>query len=95
VLRYSFFIIKLVKPRLCLFFNNLIIVEAKGGKIEYLPPYSPDLNPVEKLCSKVKGYLRKVKELGEEALFEAIGAALRAVTAQDAQGWFEYCGYYS
>jgi hypothetical protein len=41
---------------------------------------------VEKLWSKVKGYLRKVKERSEEALFEAIGTALRTVTAQDAQG---------
>ncbi|MDR2528188.1 MAG: transposase [Synergistaceae bacterium] len=43
----------------------------EGGKIEYLPPYSLDLNPVEKLWSKVKGYLRKVKERSEKALFEA------------------------
>ena len=71
------------------------IVEAKGRKIEYLPPYSPDLNPVENLWSKVKGYLRKVKEGSQEALFEAIGAALRTVTAQDAQGWFKYRGYFS
>jgi transposase len=65
----------------------------KGGKNEYLPPYSPDLNPVEKRWSKVKGYLRKERERSEEALFEAIGAALRTVTAQDTQGWFKYCRY--
>jgi hypothetical protein len=43
---------------------------------------------------KLLTLLRKVKERSEEALFEAIGTALRTVTAQDAQGWFEYCGYY-
>ena len=69
------------------------IVEKRGARIEYLPPYSPDLNPVENMWSKMKAQLRQVKERCKDALFEAIGAALRTVTAQDAQGWFEHCGY--
>jgi len=69
------------------------IVEERGAKIEYLPQYSPDLNPVENMWSKVKAHLRQAKEKTKEALLEAVGAALRAVSAQDAQGWFEHCGY--
>jgi transposase len=50
------------------------IVEEKGARIEYLPPYSPDLNPVENMWSKLKSQLRVIKERGKEALFEAVGA---------------------
>jgi transposase len=69
------------------------IVEERGARIEYLPPYSPDLNPVENMWSKIKSQLRKTKERCKEILFEAIGAALRTITKQDAKGWFEHCGY--
>jgi transposase len=69
------------------------IVEKRGARIEYLPPYSPDLNPVENMWSKIKSQLRKKKERCKEILVNAIGAALRTITAQDAQGWFEHCGY--
>ena len=71
------------------------IVNARGARIEYLPPYSPDLNPVENMWSKVKTHLRQVKERCKDALIDAVGAALRTVTAQDAQGWFKHCGYCS
>ena len=69
------------------------IVKERGARIEYLPPYSPDMNPVENMWSKVKTHLRQTKERCKEALFEAVGVALRTVTAQDAQGWFGQCGY--
>ena len=69
------------------------IVEKRGARIEYLPPYSPDLNPVENMWSKVKAHLRNVKERCKEALIDAVGVALRTVSAQDARGWFEHCGY--
>ena len=69
------------------------IVRERGARIEYLPQYSPDLNPVENMWSKVKAYLRQAKERTKEALFEAVGAALRTISVQDAQGWFEHCGY--
>ena len=69
------------------------IVEERGARIEYLPPYSPDLNPVENMWLKVKAHLRHVKERCKEALFEAVGAALGTITDQDAQGWFKHCGY--
>jgi transposase len=69
------------------------IIKEKGARIEYLPAYSPDFNPVENMWSKMKSQLRKLKERSKEALFKAIGEVLKAVTAQDAQGWFTHCGY--
>ncbi len=60
----------------------------------YLPPYSPDFNPIEEAFSKVKGLLRKAGARSREALVEAMGAALAAVGARDARGFFEHCGDY-
>lgn len=59
----------------------------------FLPPYSPDFNPIEKVWSKVKQILQRIKPLIEEALLAATATALNAVTADDAQGWFNSCGY--
>lgn len=59
----------------------------------FLPPYSPDLNPIEKMWSKVKAYLRKAKARTAETLLTAIRDALRTVKASDARGWFRECGY--
>ena len=69
------------------------IVEERGARIEYLPPYSPDLNPVENMWSKIKSQLRQVKGRCKDVLIEAVGIALNTVIAQDAQGWFKHCGY--
>ena len=60
----------------------------------FLPPYSPDLNPVEMAFAKVKGLLREAEVRTREALVETIGRALSAVTARDAWGFFERCGYH-
>jgi transposase len=68
-------------------------IEAVGAEVWLLPPYSPDLNPIEKMWSKIKAYLRKVKARTKEALFDAIRAALLTVTASDAFNWFASCGY--
>jgi len=68
-------------------------IEATGAVLWFLPPYSPDFNPIEKMWSKIKAYLRKVKARTKEELWQAIGAALKTVTASDALGWFESCGY--
>lgn len=68
-------------------------IEAAGAEVWFLPPYSPDLNPIEKMWSKIKAYLRKAKARTKEGLWRAIGAALQTVTASDAKGWFESCGY--
>jgi len=69
------------------------MIETAGAELWYLPPYSPDLNPIEKMWSKVKALLRGYKARGTEELYQAIRRALRKITAQDARGWFESCGY--
>jgi transposase len=71
------------------------LIESVGAELWFLPPYSPDLNPVEKMWSKVKAILRTLKARTEESLINAIAKALEAVTASDAKGWFESCGYTS
>lgn len=68
-------------------------IEEAGATVHFLPPYSPDLNPIEKMWSKVKESLRAAKARTEESLYEAIGLALEKVTAKDATGWFVSCGY--
>ena len=68
-------------------------IEAVGAQILPLPPYSPDLNPIEKMWSKVKALLRAAKARTKEELHKAIGLALQAVTPEDALGWFQSCGY--
>ena len=70
-------------------------IEQRGCKLVYLPPYSPDFNPIEQAFSKVKGLLRRAEARTREALIEALGRALSAVSAQDAQGFFGHCGYSS
>jgi transposase len=67
--------------------------EAAGARVEYLPPYSPDLNPIEKCWSKVKSYLRKAKARTREALEAALKQALLTITEADARAWFAHCGY--
>ncbi len=69
------------------------LIEEQGCELLYLPPYSPDLNPIEEAFSKVKRILRKAESRTREALVEAIGVAISAVTAKDARGFFEHCGY--
>ena len=69
------------------------LIEQQGCELLYLPPYSPDLNPIEEALSKVKHILRKIAARTKEALIEAMGRALEAVSAQDAMGFFVHCGY--
>ena len=69
------------------------LVEARGCEILYLPPYSPDLNPIEEAFAKLKTLLRRAGARTREALIEAMGRALEAVTAGDARGFFKHCGY--
>jgi transposase len=73
--------------------DALKVVQACQAEIRFLPAYSPDLNPIEKMWSKVKQILRGMKPRTNEELFWSTGAALGMVTASDAQGWFESCGY--
>lgn len=69
-----------------------LIVQA-GAAVVFLPAYSPDLNPIEKMWSKVKQRLRSAEARTGEALVAAIAAALASVTPQDAINWFAACGY--
>jgi transposase len=69
------------------------IIEGRGCKLIYLPPYSPDFNPIEEAFSKIKGLMRKAGARTRGALIEAMGRALNAVTVHDARGFFGHCGY--
>jgi transposase len=69
------------------------LIEDRGCELLYLPSYSPDLNPIEEAFSKIKGLLRKAQARSREALLEAIGAAISAVSDRDALGFFEHSGY--
>jgi transposase len=69
------------------------LIEGRGCELLYLPPYSPDLNPIEEAFSKLKALLRKAGARAQEALLEAMGRALDAMTASDARGFFEHRGY--
>ncbi len=69
------------------------LIEERGCELIYLPPYSPDLNPIEEAFSKIKNLLRKVAARSKEALEEAMDWALSAVSSEDARGYFEHAGY--
>ena len=71
------------------------ILEGEGCELLYLPPYSPDLNPIEQAFSKVKGLLRKAEARTRSALIGAMGRALDTLTADDTRGFFGHCGYRS
>ena len=61
----------------------------------YPPPYSPDLNPIEEAVSKIKRLLREAEARTREALIEAMGSAISAVTDGDDRGFIEHCGIVS
>jgi transposase len=69
------------------------LIERRGCELMYLPPYSPDLNPIEEAFAKLKALMRKAGARTREALLEAMGRALDALTASDARGFFEHRGY--
>ena len=72
------------------------MIEGKDCELlVYLPPYSPELNPIEEAFSKVKHILRKIGARGKEALIEAMGRALGAVRTEDVRGYFAHCGYHA
>jgi transposase len=69
------------------------IIEDCQAEVRFLPPYSPDLNPIEKMWSKIKQLVRGMKPRTPDELFSSVGEALGRVSADDAQGWFNSCGY--
>lgn len=73
--------------------RTLALIEQAGAEVRFLPAYSPDLNPIEMMWSKVKALLLKAQARNHPDLLVAIASALSAVTPQDALGWFAACGY--
>ena len=71
----------------------MALVEAVGARVLPQPPYSPDLNAIEPLWSKVKGVVRQKLADARDALLSALDGAVSAVTPSDAAGWIEHCGY--
>ena len=69
-------------------------IAACGARVLFLPPYLPDLNPIENSWSKFKTGLRTAQARTREALDDAIGAAMKWISADDAQNWFVHCGYH-
>jgi transposase len=69
------------------------VIEGRGARLLYLPPYSPDLAPIAQAWSKLNTFLRAAQARTREALELAIQQALMTITAADAHGWFTYCGY--
>ena len=68
-------------------------IDAAGARLIYLPPYSPDFNPIENAFSKLKAHLRKAAERTVEGLWTAIGATLPAFTSQECANFFAAAGY--
>ena len=69
------------------------LIAAAGAEVRYLPAYSPDLNPIEQLFSKLKEFLRSAAARTVEAVIAAMGEALRSVRPGDIRGWFAHSGY--
>lgn len=91
-----------LRPGDCVIMDNLSphktpaierLISTRGATIRWLPPYSPDLNPIEKMWSKIKELLRAAKARTPPALEAAIARALKSITPDDAAHWFASCGY--
>lgn len=68
-------------------------IAGRGAQVAYLPPYSPDMSPIETCWSKLKTALRGAKARTDEALNTALAEARKQVTVSDARSWFTHCGY--
>ena len=66
------------------------LIQQAGAAVLYLPPYSPDLNPLEKAWAKLKQWLRAAQARSQQALDQAIAEALQTITADNAQAWFRH-----
>lgn len=95
-------VVPTLQPGDVLFMDNLsahkvagieALIEACGAQLIYLPPYSPDFNPIEWAWAKVKTIVRRLKARTFPDLIAALKEALLAITPQDIQGWFVHCGY--
>ena len=68
-------------------------IKQRGASILFLPPYSPEFNPIELLWSKVKSYLRKAKARTIDTIESALHSALKTIALLDIKNWFSHCGY--
>jgi len=73
--------------------ETLSLIQQLGAEVLFLPAYSPDLNPIEKMWSKLKEFLRSAQAKSRPSLIEAIASALETITAQDVINWFASFGY--
>ena len=73
--------------------ETLSLIQQLGAEVLFLPAYSPDLNPIEKMWSKLKEFLRSAEARSQASLTQAIASALETITAQDGINWFASCGY--
>lgn len=98
------FLVPLLKPGQVVVLDNLSahksprvarLIEATGARVLHLPPYSPDFNPIEMAISKMKSVLKKLARRDVAALDQAIGEAMRSITADDARGFISHCGYHA
>lgn len=69
------------------------LIESTGAKVVLLPPYSPDLSPIEKMWSKIKEFLKRTKPRSDAEFHNALANALYDVSEEDLHGWYEECGY--
>ncbi len=69
------------------------LIRATGAEIIYLPPYSPDLSPIELMGAKIKTLLKKQAARTKDTFLEAMKFAFHAINSQDLKGWFKHCGY--
>ena len=72
---------------------TLALIRQTGADVLFLPAYSPDLNPIEQMWSKVKNTLRSLEARTSDSLLEALGQALAQITPKDTLNWFAHCGY--
>lgn len=93
-------------PRSVVFLDNasihhvshaIYLIQSVGALVHFLPPYSPDLNPIEELFSKVKAVLKEndqaIQQIGQECVVDIVQAAFSSITADDCIGWFQHAGY--
>jgi transposase len=99
----SEFLLPFLKPGKTVVMDNLPahhvdgiegLIESTGASVLYLPPYSPDLNPIEECWSKMKSLIRKWKPRAVDDLWDTVGKAMSAVTVSDCKGWFNHAGYF-
>jgi transposase len=91
-----------LKPGDCVVMDNLAAhrdgraltaIEKAGATVLFLPPYSPEFNPIEKLWSKLKEFVRRQSTDSRDSFDAAVARAMASITSSDLLGWFRHCGY--